>query len=248
MTQTNQTVNRLVEKAHYMIGEFGTDEVIPGNYITDGIEYLNDLINSYSENAYLIPFIKKIEFQTVPNQAEYTFSNEPSITPDVVSNRIVSIEYLQLRLNQNDSVVYSLQKLTRTNLYDHTVLEREGTIPGSYLLEKSELFSTVRLYPDPAAVYFMTLRGKFYLDKVESGQNITTVPLGEQRFLRYALARDLLNFFPGGTWTDKTEDEYQEMKKERMAGNDIDMTSRPINIVGRKNDRYNGLGLPILAG
>jgi hypothetical protein len=248
MTQTNQTVNELVEEAHDMIGEFDDNEVIPGRYITKGIRRLNDLINSYSQNAYLIPFVKKIEFQTVPGQAEYTFSNEPSITPDVVSNRLVSIEYLQLKFDPNQTVVWPLQEITRTNLFDHTILEKEGTIPGAYLLEKSELFSTVRLYPDPASVYFMTLRGKFYLDKFESGQNITNVPLGEQRFLRYALARELLNFFPGGTWTDKTEDEYQKMENERMSGNDIDLTSRPINTVGRKNDRYNGLGLPILAG
>ena len=89
MTQTNQTVNELVEESHDMIGEFDDNEVIPSRYITKGIKRLNELINSYSGNAYSIPFVKKIEFQTVANQAEYTFSNEGSITPDVVSNRIV---------------------------------------------------------------------------------------------------------------------------------------------------------------
>lgn len=248
MTQTNQTVNQLVEKAHYMIGEFSPEEVIPNHYITDGIEYLNDLINSFSENAYLIPFVKLVEFQTVPTQANYTFGNSPGVTVDITSNRLTSVEYVGLKFNQTDTVVYALEPITRTNLYDHTLLEEEGTIPGSYLLEKNEMFSTVRLYPSPASVYFMTLRGKFYLDKFEDSQLITNIPAGEQRFIRYALARELLNFFPGGTWNDKAESEYIEMRNERMGGNDIDMTSRPANIVGKKDDRYNGLGLPILAG
>ncbi len=248
MSQTNQTVNRLVEKAHQMIGEFDPQEAIPGDYITDGIDYLNDLINSYAESAFLIPFIKEVEFQTVAGQDNYTFSNVPSITADVTANRIVSVEYLQLKFSANDTISWPLQQLTRTNLYDHTIIEEEGTIPGSYLVEKKELFTNVRLYPTPATVFFMTLRGKFYLDKFENGEEISNIPLGQQRFLRYALARELLNFFPGGSWSAQSEDEYQKMHQERMSGNDIDMTSRPINTVGRKNDRYNGLGLPILAG
>ncbi len=248
MGQTNQTVNRLVAQAHFMIGEFSPEEVIPNNYITDGIELLNDIINSYSRNAYLIPFIKVIEFQTVVGQDEYTISNVPSITPDIVANRLASIEYLQLKFSEDDTINWPLIEIGRTNLYHHTVLEKEGTIPGAYLIEKSELFTTLKLYPTPAAIFFMTLRGKFYLDKFEANQDIQNVPLADQRFLRYALSRELINFFPGGVWSSQAEDEYQMLHAQRFSGNDLDMMARPANIVGKKLDRYNGLGLPILAG
>lgn len=250
MSQTNQTVNALVNKAFRLIGEFDVRDVIPSEDITEGIDSLNDIINTYSLNASLIPYTKKIEFQTVADKNEYTFSNYPGVTADIESNRLTSVEYLQLKFKESDSSIYSLYPLSKTQLFAQYYTEKDGTIPGFYLLEESELFTTLRLYPTPDKTYFMTLRGKFYLDKFEDSTNITNVPLGLQRFLRFKLAKELSMLYPSSSWQQKHESELMEMEAEVRSGNDIDMTSRASNILGNNYNSNNGggIGNSIIAG
>lgn len=246
MSQTNQTVNELINKAFYLTGEFGPDEEIPTNYTNEALDLLNDLINHFSTNAYNIPLINILSWKTVSGQSTYKVGN--SAEHDIISNRITSIEYLNYKFSETDSILYPMKQITRTQLFENSILDEVGSVPTYYLIEKEITQTRIILYPAPSQVYFMTMRAKFYIDKFEMNQVITNVPLSEQRFLKFALAKELTFIYPSSNWTAEKEQEYQKMNNDRFSANDIDMTATRSGLLENRGNYYSGLGSSILAG
>lgn len=246
MAQTNQTINKLIENAYFLTGEISPEEDIPSRYMSEALDLLNDLINHFSTNAYNISYMQTIKWNTVPNQADYIFSND--LSADIISNRLTSIEFMNYQFSLDDGLLYPMAIVTRAMLFNNSLLEKSGSLPAYALLEREISQSRIKIYPTPSQVFFMTMRAKFYIDKFELNQNIINVPLSEQRFLKYALARELTFIYPATNWTPIKEDEYQTMKQDRFSTNDIDMMAESSTLLRAHDRYYNGLGLTILGG
>lgn len=218
-----------------MIGELDPDEPVPANYVNLALTLLNDLINEFTGTVIQIPLTKSLEFNLTVGKSVYTFSN--LVTADVVSNRIVNILYGTI---YNSGIAYPLRVLTRTPVYDDVRNTQVQARPRYMLLRKDVEFSTIEFFSVPDQNYDFVLQAKFYLDKFDLFSPIANIPLNLQRFMRYALARELIAFYPSANWPQQNEDEYQRLFKEFRSSNDLDLTVRPSGLLQRRYRQYSG--------
>lgn len=245
MAQTVRTVNDLIVDAFDLIGEFGDEEPIPGKDFERGYKLINLIIDHYSGDAFYIPITKEVSFTLVPGKQDYVFSNVDGIIADVVSNRIIQVEYCNITFADINWVV---KVLTRTMLYDNYYNNVIQARP-SYVLQKNEVeYTTLSFYNMPDRPYLCTVRGQFYLDKFEKFQPIRNVPLSMQRFLIYELGSELLQYYPSANWSQKAENTYQQLKADHVNTADIDMTARPSTLLRNRYLNYFGLNQSIIGG
>ena len=239
MTQTTRTVNEIIQNAFFMIGEFDEEEPIDGNSFQRGFELLNLLVDSFSGSDMYIPITKEINFPLVSGKSQYIISNVPSITPDVVSNRMASVSYCNILYN---NFLYPVQRFTRSQLYLNVRANEQLGLPRVFEFIKSEQFTQLNFYPTPnlSDIYICKVQGKFYIDKFEKFEPITNIPLNLQRFFQYALARELAQFFPSSNFSATAEAEYQKMLGMFIASNDVDLMARTSNLLSHPFLSYFG--------
>lgn len=245
MSQTVRTVNDLIVAAFELIGEFGDEEQVPGTDFERGYRLLNLIIDQFSGDAMYVPITKTITFTMVPQQQDYVFSNVAGVTADVVSNRIVQVQYCNILFSQ---ITWPVRVIQRTQLYDNYYNNVVSSRP-SYVLQQNEVEkTTLTFFNKPDQPYTIELRAEFYLDKFEKFQPIRNIPLPMQRFFIYALGRELMQYYPSGNWSQTAEETYQRLFQDYVNINDIDMTVRPSTILRNRYLNYYGLNQSIVGG
>ena len=227
MPQTNRTANDLIVRAFYLLGEFSPDAIPSGQDVQDGLYYLNDILDYFSSQGLLIPYIKNVEFTMEVGKGEYTFSNVIT-NPDVNSERIVELDYVNII---RDQISYPVRIISRAELFNNARLTDLQSKPGYVILIREELQSKLKFYPVPAFPYECVVRAKYMLDHLELYDQLDEIPPYYYRFLRYALARELKDIYPSSNWSAQQEQMYQEMLRDIKANNDITMTIYPDNIL-----------------
>lgn len=235
MAQANQTANDLILNAYFLIGEIDPDEPVPTPYTSLGLQLLNDIIHEFTGTVLNTPLTKSIDFQLTAGKYEYTFSN--IVDADVVSNRIVNILYGTIHFSSLD---WPVLPTTRTPLYINARSTGVQTRPTLMLLVDDVEFSTIRFFATPDQNYDFTLQAKFYLDDFDLFSPIRNIPLSIQRFLRYALARELVSYFPSANWPDRNEKEYMRMFDDLRSSSDFDWTPRRSGLMVRRANFYSG--------
>lgn len=226
MPQNPRTTNDIIMRSYYLMGELSPDELPTASQISEGLYYLNDLLDFFSSSGIFIPFVTELKFNLVANQDKYTISN--NVPADVVADQIVEIDYCNVI---RDNISYPVRLISRSELFNNTRLVNIKTRPGLVILNRQELFSEIQFYPTPVFPYECNLRIKSYLDSLELLDVLNEIPRFYYRFLRYALARELSSVFPSSSWTPKLEKEYEFMYQQVVAATDIDMTIYPDNIL-----------------
>lgn len=228
MPQQQRTANDIIVRAYYLIGELSPDEIPSGSQITEGLYYLNDLLDHFSSLGILIPFIRNLTFDMTVGKDKYTISNVPGQTSDITFNRIVELDYVNVI---REKISYPVRVIKRSDLFDNTRLLTIQTRPGYVLLLRDDLETTLQFYPVPEFAYEANIRAKFMLDHLELFVGLEQVPPYCNRFLRYALARELTAVFPSSNWTQTNEESYQTMLSNLTAATDLDMAIFTDNIL-----------------
>lgn len=223
MTQQARTLNDLITDACYQIGEFAVGENIDGFAIQKGVDLTNQWLDMLSNAGTNIPVLGNIEFNTEYNKQEYSISD--IIPADVNSGRISDLVYAEY-VQQGQSLVYPLDVIDKSSYYDNFRTNNLLARPNFLFLDKRVQESRIILYPIPDQVYEVTLQAKQYLNKMSLNTNITEIPPYMERFLRFAIARELLEFYPSSNWSDRAEKEYQSMKSQ-IFGSDINLAVQP---------------------
>lgn len=228
MTQVARTTNDLIDASFRFLGEVGEDEPVTGTELARGLYILNTLIDQFSSGQVYIGFVQKVNFTFTPGQATYTFSNVAGVTPDVTSNRIVGIDYANYFV---DTLNYPIYIINKSQYYNIVRLSTLQTRPGFVFLNRQIQESELTFYPVPDQAYPCEMGLKLMVDKFEANTNIENVPAYHQRFLQYALTRELKQWYPSGLWTPESEQEYMRMFNDLKASNELDMTIRPTQIL-----------------
>ncbi len=247
MTQTTRTVNDLIASAFYLIGEYDEEEPLDGVDFQRGFDILNFIIDSYSGTEQFLTLTKEIEFDLIPGQREYIISNVPTVVVDVDANRLAAINYFNVIFNGEWRWPVDIITPTQihTKLYNQTLIAR----PRYVLLENSEEFSKLSLFPSPDQNYKVIMQAKFYLDKFEKFQPIRNIPLSMQRFLMFDLGQTLIQYYPSANWSPQAAKIHQELSDRFLASNDIDLTARSTSLLERPYNQYwNDSGLPFFSG
>jgi hypothetical protein len=101
------------------------------------------------------------------------------------------------------------------------------TRPNFIFLNKQATESFITVYPAPDRSYHCELQVKSMIDSLLPDQDISELPPYYYGFLKYALARKFLAYYPSGNWPQQNEDEYLDYYNNLKNANETDLTLRP---------------------
>ncbi len=237
MPQVTRTTNELIINSLYLIGELGVGETPDSFMLSSGLELINELIDKFSSDSIYIPYLKELSFTMVANQAAYTVSD--MVTADVTSDRIVDLSFANYTVpSAGQGIIYPLQIINKAQYYGVTRLLPLNTRPGFIFLDKQATESIVSLYPAPDQPYPCLLGVKVMINKLIANEDLTELPPFYYGFMKYALARKFLAYYPSANWADTSEQEYQDYYNIIKNANETDITVRPSAILSRPEPFY----------
>ncbi len=99
--------------------------------------------------------------------------------------------------------------------------------PGFIFLNKQANESLITVYPVPDQPYACKIQAKVMINDVSNMETLIELPPNYYGFLKYALARKFLAYYPSGNWPQQNEDEYQDYYNTFKNCNETDLTLRP---------------------
>jgi len=117
-----------------------------------------------------------------------------------------------------------INKATYWNVVRQTNLQSR---PGFIFLNKQADESFITVYPVPDQPYACKLQVKAMINELANQQPIGELPPNYYGFLKYALARKFLAYYPSGNWPEANEKEYMDYYETFKNCNETDLTLRP---------------------
>lgn len=227
MPQVIKTVNETIVNALYLTGELGVGETPDGFMLETGLDLINQVLGKFTADSIYIPFLKDLNFNFVQGQDTYSFSD--IVPADVVSDRIVDLSFANFEVPTTGAtkLIYPLQILKKANYYNVIRQNNLQTRPAYIFLNRQETQSLITVYPVPDQPYPCFLKVKLMLDSVENQSTLIQLPPMYYGFLKYAIARAFLAYYPSANWPQQNEDEYQDFYNILKNTNETDLTITP---------------------
>jgi hypothetical protein len=237
MSQVARTTNDLIINSLYLLGELATNETPDAFMLASGLDIINELLEKFAADSIYIPYLTEVSFNMVAGQATYSISD--MVTSDITQDRVVDLSFANYTVpSAGQGIIYPLQIINKAQYYGVTRLLPLQTRPGFIFLDKQPLQSFVTLYPQPDQPYPCLLGMKVMLNKLLANQSISELPPFYYGFMKYALARKFLSYYPSGNWPQTAEDEYQDYYNIIKNANETDLTIRPSAILSRPEPFY----------
>jgi len=217
MPEPTQSVRAFVTDAYQLIGASTPTVPLHGNDLSKGIQYLNELLRAYGANGLMITVAKQVDFTVNIGQGNITFGESDYVpTPDVYSEgRLVNLENAWVTLQH---VTYPLIDESRNEFFSSYKYETLLGLPR-YVIVKPELNLTrLQIFPAPSQEYDLSVYGKWQIATLTSNDDMSTLPTYYQRYLRFALARDLAVYKGrADAWTPMLDGMFLEAKADMEA-------------------------------
>lgn len=227
MPQASRTTNDLIQNALYLTGELGVGEPVDAFMLSTGIELINELLDKFSSDSIYIPFLTTITFNFVPGKDTYTISDMEAA--DIVADRVVDLSFANYTVQAaaNTPIVYPLRIINKAQYYNVVRVANLDTRPAFIFLNKQPLETSVTLYPVPDQSYLCTLQAKVMINELLPFEDLSALSPYYYGFMKYALARKFLAYYPSANWSQQSEDEYQDYYNNLKNANETDLTIRP---------------------
>lgn len=208
-----QPVKAFISDAYQLISANNPTVPLRGDDTLKGVQFLNELIKSYSSSSLLLTIAKKVTFQLQIGQQFVTFGDPTyTPTPEVTAGRLTNLQNAWLQL---DGVDYPLIDESRNVFFGSYKFEPQEGLPRFVIITNDLNLTTMQFYPSASQIYDVFVYGKFELPYLTENDTMQGFPLYYYRFLRFALARDLA-YYKGrsSAWDEKLEGMYQQAKDE----------------------------------
>jgi len=132
--------------------------------------------------------------------------------------------------NLNASMTALIYPLRIINKAQYWGVVRQNNLmarPGFIFLNKQAQESFVTVYPVPDQPYPFKLQVKSMINSLGPQETLGELPPNYYGFLKYALARKFLAYYPSGNWPQQNEDEYLDYYNTFKNANETDLTIRP---------------------
>lgn len=237
MSQNARTINDLITEAFYQIGEYGVGEAIDGYAMVTGLNIINEHLDFLSSANVRIPFLNTIDFVTTIGKADYTISTIPGY--DIDSDRVTDLVFATYVLppTVQNSIIFPIEIVDHVSFYNNMRMTNLQSRPSMIMLENQTQYSIIKFYPQPDQEYPVTLKVKQYIDNVSFNVDISEVPVYYERYLRFALARELLAFYPSANWPQQAEADFQDMK-DQIFGITADLQVQPSILLDKCYNTY----------
>jgi hypothetical protein len=224
MAQVTRTTNDIIVNALYLLGELGVGETPDAFMLSTGLDIVNELLDKFSADSIYIPFLTTLSFTMVPGQAQYSISDIVA-GADIRADRLVDLVFANFTVGT--TIVYPLRIVNKATYYNNIVLTNLIARPGIIFMDKQSTESFINVYPAPDQSYPCTIQVKSMIDKLEPYEDISELPPYYYGFMKYAVARKFLAYYPSGNWPQTNEDEYQDYFSNLKNANETDLTIRP---------------------
>jgi hypothetical protein len=128
---------------------------------------------------------------------------------------------------QQTSLVYPLRIINKAEYWNVVRQTNLLARPGFIFLNKQATESFITVYPVPDQPYPFSLQVKVMINSLGDQDTLGELPPYYYGFLKYALARKFLAYYPSGNWPQQNEDEYQDYYMNLKNSNETDLTIRP---------------------
>jgi len=228
MPQVVRTTNDLITNSLYLLGELGVGEVADAFMLSTGLELINELLDKFSSDSIYIPFLTTLNFNFVVGQDTYSIS-DMILGTDIVADRVVDLTFANYTVPTTGptQLVYPLRiinKATYSGVVRQTNLLAR---PGFIFLNKQATESFVTVYPIPDQPYPCSIQVKSMINELSNQDTLGELPPNYYGFLKYALARKFLAYYPSGNWPPQNEEEYEDYYMTFKNSNETDLTIRP---------------------
>ncbi len=125
------------------------------------------------------------------------------------------------------SLVYPLRIINKATYWNVVRQTNLLSRPGFIFLNKQPTESFITVYPVPDQPYPFSIQVKSMIDSLGNQDTLGELPPYYYGFLKYALARKFLAYYPSGNWPQQNEDEYLDYYNNLKNANETDLTIRP---------------------
>lgn len=199
-----QTVKAFVEDSYQLVSASSPTVPLQGNDMSKGVQFMNELLQSYSANGLLITVAREVVYTMSIGQQTVTFGASNYVpTPDVTIGRLANLQNAWLLL---DGVTYPLNDESRNEFFASYKYQPQQGLPRYVIVMNQVELTTLQVYPAPSQPFQLHVYGKFQLPIFLESGDMSALPLYYSRYLKFALAKDLA-MYKGRSeaWTDKLE-------------------------------------------
>lgn len=125
------------------------------------------------------------------------------------------------------ALIYPLRIINKAQYYNVVRQNNLLSRPGFIFLDKQATESLVTVYPLPDQPYPFSLQVKSMINSLEAQETLGELPPNYYGFLKYALARKFMAYYPSGNWPPQNEAEYEDYYNTFKNANETDLTIRP---------------------
>jgi len=170
------TTLQLITNAYYKSGIVSRNfETVSGQQATDGLQFLNDLLQDKTVENGLIPYYDEYIFDAVTGQEKY-------FIPD-----LIEIDTFVFYI---DTVRYATENRGRREYFGSSRADNIQSLPGSWHMERCYGGANLYIYFKPSQDFPLTIWGQFRLEDVAINQDLS---LTLDRFYINYLTYDLAN-------------------------------------------------------
>ena len=208
------TVNELVSGAFYASGIVSREfETVSGAQLSDGINWLNEVINEKVVDMDMIPYETTASLDLIAGTEEYFITD------------LIKIDTLTFTI---DSVRFPVQKMARDQYFTMVRSNSTTSLPVMYYMERELGGARLYVYFNPSEAYTCEIKGIYRLSEVAEGDDLSlTLDTFYTTYLRYALSQKICDEYamqvPGGVQAQLNK--YQALISKR---------SRPLDLHIRK--------------
>lgn len=197
-------VNNIIDRALRIIRAESTYQSQNSDARTFALDSLNDILNIMSATDTYLPYYNVLEFNLVPNQAEYTIGTQG--TAFETFENITGIYYVNVF---TQGIKYPVKIVNDfVQRYTSYPVNVSG-IPGQVYIRKEQNDCVLVFYPAPVSAYKCEILYKSAFADVQYGKNIA-IPDYYRKFLIYWLAKELSIDNNLGTWDANAESNFQK--------------------------------------
>lgn len=227
MPQVVKTTNDVIVSSLFLLGELGIGETPDGYMLQTGLELINELLDKFAADSIYIPYLTTINFNFVVGQDTYSISDME--LADITADRVVDLSLANYTVPTSGAtqLVYPLRIINKATYWGVVRQTNLLSRPGFIFLDKQAQESFITVYPVPDQPYPCILQVKSMINSLEAQESLGELPPNYYGFLKYALARKFLAYYPSGNWPQQNEDEYQDYYNTFKNSNETDLTIRP---------------------
>ncbi len=220
----------LINQALQVLQVKSDDVVLTASESNDGLDALNELLESLSLESLLIYHESKVTSALVGSQQSY----QVGLTGDMVMSRPTSIDAITITYNGLD---YPLTPLEYDDWLCIRLKSLTTVYPEFYYYDKTYPNGTLYVYPVPVGAMPITIYGKFQLQQFTNLTDLINLPPGYKRLLKWGLAIDLAPSYQ----TTAGQDVIQLYKnaKDKLKNNNFIPLTRVTDLCAKQTGRYN---------